>query len=157
MAISREDPVGSLLVHAGQALRELAEPGWDRITDSVIRAVRNTPRSGWPLHAVDPNPTQPPIPGGIEVSDLVLRAVLARALRVDNGYAATAIDISIEGTDLHRICIEITSRYGSRLATVADQVRTTAAAVIDDILGPRGEHHIDVIVTDIVRGNPLHQ
>lgn len=156
MAVGDNDPLGSLLARAGQALRELAEPGWERIADSVVTAVRSTSRSGWPLAAVDPDTTKPAIPGGIKVSDLVLRGALAQALRLDNAYAPTAIDVSCQDSDLQRICIEITGRYGSRLADAAEHVRTIAAAVIDDILGAASTgHHIDIVVTDIVRGNPL--
>ena len=50
-AVNGDDPLGELLSRAGQALRELGEPGWNRIADTVIAAVRNTPRSGWPVAA----------------------------------------------------------------------------------------------------------
>ena len=55
-AVNGDDPLGELLSRAGQALRELGEPGWNRIADTVIAAVRNTPRSGWPVAAQDPDP-----------------------------------------------------------------------------------------------------
>lgn len=158
MAITDDDdPLALLLARAGQALRELAEPGWDRIADTVIVAVRSTPRSGWPLRAVNPRPGQPPVNGGITVSDLVLRSALARALRVDDAYAPTAIDVSRHDSDLQRIRIEIIGRYGSRLHNIASQIRTTAAAIIDDILGPHSEgQYIDIVITDVAAGNPLH-
>ena len=152
-----DDPFVSLLARAGQALRELAEPNWDRVADSIIAAVRETPRSGWPLTAIDPSPGDPPVAGGIAVSDLVLRAALARALRADNAYAPSAIDVSRQGTRLQRISIEITGQYGTHLPNVAENIRATAAAVIDDILGPsRTGHHIDITITDIAADNPLH-
>lgn len=154
--MSGHDPIGSLLARAGQALRELGEPGWDRIAETVITAVRNTPRSGWPLTAQDPDPQQPPIPGFIAVSDLVIRGALAAALRLDQMCIPTAVDVQLDGTQLDRICIEITGRYGNQLADVADHVRDIAASVLDDLLGAASlGHHIDVAVVDLVRGNPL--
>lgn len=153
-AMNGDDPLGVLLSRAGQALRELGEPGWDRIADNVIAAVRNTPRSGWPVTAQDPDPQQPPLPGCIAVSDLVIRAALAAALRVDQICAPSAVNV--HGTDLQRISVEITGRYGNRLTEVADHVRDLAAGVLDDLLGVAAlGHQIDVAVIDIVRGNPL--
>ena len=155
-AVNGNDPLGVLLARAGQALRELSEPGWDRIADTVIAAVRNTPRSGWPVAAQDPDPHEPPLPGCIAVSDLVVRAALAAALRVDQICAPTAVDVHLEGTDLQRISVEITGRYGNRLTEVADHVRGIAATILDDLLGAAAlGHQIDVAVIDIVRGNPL--
>jgi hypothetical protein len=151
MAISDQE-----LARAAQGLREMPEPGWDRIAESVIAAVRTTTRLGWPLAAVDPDTTEPPIPGAIEVSDLVLRGALARALRAGNTYAPTAIDVRSEGTTLQRICIEITARYGSRLVAAVEQVRAAAAEVVHDILGVGDtEHAIVVVVADVVAGDPL--
>ena len=155
-AMNGDDPLGVLLSRAGQALRELGEPGWDRIADTVIAAVRNTPRSGWPVTAEDPDPQQPPLPGCIAVSDLVIRAALAAALRVDRICTPSAVDVHLDGTDLQRISVEITGRYGNQLTEVADHVREIAASILDDLLGAAAlGHQIDVAVIDIVRGNPL--
>jgi hypothetical protein len=155
-SMNGEDPLNALLARAGQALRELGEPGWDRIADKVIAAVRNTPRSGWPVAAEDPDPRQPPLPGSIAVSDLVIRTALAAALRVDQVCAPTAVNVQLDGTDLQRISVEITGRYGNRLTEVADHVREIAGAILDDLLGAAAlGHQIDVAVVDIVRGNPL--
>jgi hypothetical protein len=155
-AMNGDDPLGALLSRAGQALRELSEPGWDRIADTVIAAVRNTPRSGWPITAEDPDPHDPPLPGSIAVSDLVIRAALAAALRVDQICMPTAVDVALDGTDLNRIKVEITGRYGNQLTEVADHVRGVAATILDDLLGVAAlGHQIDVAVVDIVRGNPL--
>ena len=155
-AMNGDDPLGVLLARAGQALRELSEPGWDRIADTVIAAVRNTPRSGWPVAAEEPDPQEPPQPGCIAVSDLVIRATLAAALRVDQICAPSAVDVHLDGTDLHRISVEITGRYGNRLTEVTDYVRGIATTILDDLLGAAAlGHQIDVTVVDIVRGNPL--
>ena len=155
-AVNGDDPLGELLSRAGQALRELGEPGWNRIADTVIAAVRNTPRSGWPVAAQDPDPQQPPLPGCIAVSDLVIRAALAAALRVDRICTPSAVDVHLDGTDLQRISVEIAGRYGNQLTEVADHVREIAASILDDLLGAAAlGHQIDVAVIDIVRGNPL--
>ena len=154
-AVNENDPLGALLARAGQALRDLGEPGWDRIADTVIAAVRNTPRAGWPLTAEDPHP-QPSAPGCLAVSDLVVRQALAAALRLDEICIPTAVDILIDGTDLQRIKVEIAGRYGDRLTDVADRVRRLTRTVLDDLLGAAAlGHHIDVTVIDIVRGNPV--
>lgn len=153
--VNENDPLGALLARAGQALRDFGEPGWDRIADTVIAAVRNTPRAGWPLTAEDPDP-QPSAPGCLVVSDLVVRQALAAALRLDEICVPTAVDILIDGTDLQRIKVEIAGRYGDRLTDVADRVRRLTRTVLDDLLGAGAlGHHIDVTVIDIVRGNPV--
>lgn len=154
-AMNGDDPLATLLSRAGQALRELGEPGWDRIADTVIAAVRNTPRSGWPLTVEDPDP-HPSQAGSLAVSDLVVRSALAAALRLDQICIPTAVDILIDGTDLTRIKVEIAGRYGDHLTDVADHVRSVAVDILDDLLGVAAlGHHIDVAVIDIVRGNPL--
>lgn len=153
--VNDNDPLGALLARAGQALRDLGEPGWDRTADTVIAAVRNTPRAGWPLTAEDPDP-QPSAPGCLAVSDLVIRQALAAALRLDEICIPTAVDILIDGTDLQRITVEIAGRYGDQLTDVADRVRRLTRTVLDDLLGAAAlGHHIDVTVIDIVRGNPV--
>jgi hypothetical protein len=150
-----DDPLATLLSRAGQALRELGEPGWDRIADTVIAAVRNTPRSGWPLTVEDPDP-HPSQAGSLAVSDLVVRSALAAALRLDQICIPTAVDILTDGTDLTRITVEIAGRYGDQLTDVAEHVRQLAHNVLDDLLGAAAlGHHIDVAVIDIVAGNPL--
>ena len=155
-AMNGDDPLATLLSRAGQALRELGEPGWDRIADTVIAAVRNTPRSGWPLIVEDPDPHPSPHAGCLAVSDLVVRSALAAALRLDQICIPTAVDVLIDGTDLTRITVEIAGRYGDHLTDVADHVRDLARSVLDDLLGAAAlGHHIDVAVVDIVRGNPL--
>lgn len=155
-AMNGDDPLGVLLARAGQALRELSEPGWDRIADSVIAAVRHTPRSGRPVAAQDPDPHEPPLPGCIAVSDLVIRAALAAALRIDEICAPTSVDVHLDDTDLQHVSVKITGRYGNRLTEVADHVRGIAASILDDLLGAAAlGHEIDVAVIDIVRGNPL--
>lgn len=151
----KDDPIAALLNRAGAILRELAEPGWDRIADAVIEAVRATPRGGSPLFATDPDDSR--VRGTISVSDLVLRAVLARAVRLEQICAPSVIDIAAEGAELKRIRIELTARYGSELRQVAEQVRLVAMSVVEDLLGDIDAtlNTIEVVITDIVDGDPV--
>ena len=150
-----DEPVAAFLNRAGVMLRGLAEPGWDRIADAVIDAVRATPRGGWPLRAEHPSDSTRE--GSIRVTDLVLRGVLARAVRLDELCVPSLIDIAIDGTELTRVRIELTARYGGELRVVAEQVRAAAASVIEDLLGGAAAAGdlVEVIVTDIVDGNPV--
>ena len=150
-----EDPVAVFLHRAGAMLRELAEPGWDRIADSVVDAVRNTPRGGWPIRAT--HPSDKADEGTIRVTDLVLRGLLARAVRLDELCVPSLIDVAVEGTELKRVRIELTARYGGELRAVAERARAAAAAVIEDLLGTVADAGglIEVVVTDVVDGNPL--
>ncbi len=150
-----DDPIAAFLNRAGSILRELAEPGWDRIADAVIDAVRATPRGGFPLFATDPDESS--VKGSISVSDLVLRGVLARAVRLEQLCAPSGIDIAAEGAELKRIRIELTARYGSELREVAEQVRLVAIAVVEDLLGDLSANRntIEVVITDVVDGDPL--
>ena len=147
-----EEPMAAFLSRAGVLLREVTEPGWDRIADTVIEAVRATPRGGWPLRTTDSTDG-----GVLAVSDLVLRGVLARALRLDQLCVPSLIDVAVEDAELKRIRIELTARYGSELRAVVDQVRTAAAAVVEDLLGDvaGAADLIDVVVTDVVDGDPV--
>jgi hypothetical protein len=57
MAMRNDDPLASLLARAGQALRELAEPGWDRIASND----RGRPQD--PSLKTPPNDKTPPEQG----------------------------------------------------------------------------------------------
>ena len=151
------ESVPALLNGAGAMLRGLAEPGWDRIADAVIHAVRTAPRRvGSSLRATDP--TGAPETGSLSVSDSVLKAVLAGAVRLDELCIPSLIDIAVEGPEVKCIRIELTARYGTELHAVAEQVRTTAAAVMADLLGEvAAAKRIDVVVTEIVDGDPVIQ
>lgn len=94
--------------------------------------------------------------GAISITDLVLRGALARAVRLDQVCVPSLIDIAVESTEVKRIRIELTVRYGSELRAVAEQVRTVAAAVVADLLGDLDAGRlVDVVVTDIVDADPL--
>lgn len=144
------------LSRAGKVLRELPDPGWDALAGSVIDAVRAAPRGGWPLKVHD-RTAEIPSPDLITVSDLVLRGALARALRFDQVAVSSIIELFSDGEELRRIRIELTGRYGTELHEVVDTARAVAVAVVDDLLGiAMPEHGIDIEVTDIVDGDPLH-
>lgn len=141
------------LIRAATILRAAPEPGWDTISDRVLDAVRATPRPAWPLATTSHGPTRD---GSIFVTDHVLRSVLARTLRVRHLGQPTAIHVETEGNRLRAVNLEITSSSGTSLRELAEQVRLTAAEVIDDLFGDVGAptpHSIIVTVTDIVPGN----
>lgn len=145
------------LVHrAASILRSTPEPGWDAISDDVLAAVRNTPRRGWPLHA--DTPPGPPPGGAVFVSDHVLRSTIAAHLRRAYLCVPTAIDVHVDGHRLRALSIDITGSYGAHLHTLADQIRTTTADIIDELFGTHGADartSIDITITDIVTGDPL--
>lgn len=126
-----EDPVTVLLNRAAVLLQELAEPGWERIAAGVIDAVRGAPRGGWPCAQ-----RIPAIPGERARSRSPIWCCVAR-WPGPSGWIRCAfrslIDIAVESTEVKRIRIELTVRYGSELRAVAEQVRTVAAAVVADL------------------------
>lgn len=149
----KEDPVVALLDRAGSILRLLAEPGWERIAEAVIAAIRAAPRGGSPLAAEDPGDTGRE--GSISVSDLVVRLVLARALRLEHLGQLNSIDVAADGTELRSIHIELTARYGAELNDLVDRVRRVATTVVHDLLGDVGTipRVVDVVITDVVEAS----
>jgi hypothetical protein len=144
-----------LLGQATSFLRAAPEPGWDAIADRVIAAVRTTPRrGGWPLRAQTP----PPDSGQIHVSDHVVRSTLVVVLRQQYVCAPTAIEFDIHDEAIRAVHIEITGSYGTELHALAQRIRATTIDTITELLGAtvhdRGP--IDVTVTDVVLGDPLH-
>ena len=149
------------LSRAASFLRDTPEPGWDAISDRVMAAVRATPRPGWPLQATPlPDDTSP---GMLYVSDHALRAVLARELRRRYLCRPTAITFTVDDHDdraLIGVHLDVTGSYGTQLRQLGDQIRATVAHVVHDVLG--AEHTInrgrpiDVTITDVVTGDPLH-
>ncbi|KRE27487.1 hypothetical protein ASG82_13860 [Mycobacterium sp. Soil538] len=137
-----------VLARASRDLRALPESGWVAIEQRVIDAVRATPRGGWPLDVVDPRPGD--APGRIEVSDLVLRAGLARALRSIPDLTLVDVEVALDGKTLRAVRIEVSGRYGADLSATAAQARMVAAAVISDVLGVEGVD-VDIVVTDVHR------
>lgn len=145
MAIGDHD----VLARASRELRAMPERGWPAVERRVIDAVRTTPRSGWPVAVVDPHPGQ--APGHIEVSDLVVRATLARALRSFANVKLIDIAVTVEDKALRGVRIEVSGRYGSDLSATAERARAQAVAVILEVIGDAGGVAIDVVVTDVHR------
>jgi len=144
MAIGEYDVVG----RAARVLRTQPEPGWDRIENSVIDAVRATARSGWPLSADDPDPATP---GALSVSDLVLSTELSRALAGADDLIVTDIHISSAGTEVREVLIELSARYLTDLAALTERVSQICSAVIADVIGPGRDVPLRVIVSDVHR------
>lgn len=144
MAIGDHD----VLARASRDLRAMPERGWVAIEARVIDAVRATPRGGWPLDVVDPRPGD--ARGRIEVSDLVLRAGLARALRALPDLTLVDVAVALDEKALRAVRIEVSGRYGTDLSATAAQARTLAAGVITEILGTEGVD-IDIVVSDVHR------
>ena len=147
MAISDYDVVN----RASRVLREAPEPGWSAIQDGVIAAVRATPRGGWPITVVDPAPGS--APGRLQVSDLALRAEIARALHDDSDIALSRIDVTLDEDVLRTVDIEVSGRFGADLGAAAERVRALTATIVADVVGRFDDHDvaIDVIVGDIHR------
>ncbi|PZT99523.1 MAG: hypothetical protein DI630_16635 [Gordonia sp. (in: high G+C Gram-positive bacteria)] len=145
------------LVHRAAAiLRSSPEPGWDAIRAQVIAAVRATPRHAWPLQTS--TPPGPPSEGSVYISDHVLRSTVARELRRTYLCQPTAIDIEFNATELRALTITITASYGAHLHTLAERIRATTAQIITGLYAHHGTSaraHIDIIITDILTGDPL--
>lgn len=137
-----------VLARASRDLRAMPERGWVAIEARVIDAVRATPRGGWPLDVADPRPGD--AAGRIAVSDLVLRAGLARALRSLPDLTLVDVAVALDEKTLRAVRIEVSGRYGADLAATAAQARTLAAAVINEVIGVDGVD-IDIVVTDVHR------
>ncbi|KGI66375.1 hypothetical protein MJO55_01355 [Mycolicibacterium rufum] len=137
-----------VLARASRDLRAMPERGWVAIEQRVIDAVRATPRGGWPLDVVDPRPGD--APGRIEVSDLVLRAGLARALRSLPDLTLVDVAVALDEKTLRAVRIEVSGRYGADLSATAAQARTLAAGVIAEVLGTE-DVDIDIVVSDVHR------
>ena len=137
-----------VLARASHALRAAPEPGWAAVEGKVLDAVRATPRGGWPIEVVDPAPGT--APGTIRVSDLALRATIARAVRADGDIALTDLAVEIDDETLRAVRIEISGRFGTALPAAADRVRDTAGTVIVELTG-RADVEVSVTVVDVHR------
>ena len=132
-----------VLARASRVLRAVPEPGWSAIEQSVIEAVRRTPRGGWPIVVVDPAPGS--VPGRIRVSDLVVRTLVAQQLAADPDLTLSDVEVEIEGENLRAVRIEVSGRYGSDLARAAARVRALAETVVAETTGQDADVTITVI------------
>lgn len=138
-----------VLARASRTLRAVPERGWPAVERRVIDAVRATPRSGWPVAVVDPRPGQ--APGRIEVSDLVVRAALARVLRSMPEVKLVDISVIVDDAVLQEVRVEVSGRYGTDLTVTAEHVRAQAVAVITEVVGDAAGVAIDIAITDVHR------
>lgn len=113
MTESRTD---ALMAHASDVLRNAPEPGWDRISDKVIRALRSTSASGWPL---DAHASEGPRLGTVSVSDHVLRTHLAAEIRSRHHCSPSSIEFFVDGHEIRSLRIELAAPYGVDLAELS--------------------------------------
>ncbi|VEG50934.1 Uncharacterised protein [Mycolicibacterium aurum] len=136
-----------LIQQAGRVLRAAPEPGWAAVEARVIAAVRATPRGGWPLAVVDPDPDGSR--GVIRVSDLVVTTLLSHALRDDPDYIATDIRATSDDGVLQRVSVDVSCRYLADVNAVSERVHSLCRAVLDEVIGSDVE--VAVAVTDVHR------
>lgn len=148
MAIARSDGDYELVGRAARILRVVPEPGWQEVERDVVAAVRATPRGGWPLDVVDPQPGG--ARGVIRVSDLALTSLLSRALRNDSDYLVTDIRAESRDNALLNVSIDLSCRYLADAQDAARRVRGRSAAVVADVIGETAAD-ISVTVTDVHR------
>ncbi|MET0475669.1 MAG: hypothetical protein ABW001_13650 [Mycobacterium sp.] len=148
MAIGDYDLAGPI-ARARRVLRDEPEPGWPANEEQVIAAVRETPRGGWPLTVVDPDPSAPP--GTIAVTDLALKASVVHALRDDRDYAVVAIDVVVEETAVRGVRLELSGRYDADLNAAARRALAGCARVVDEVIGDVPTIPVEVVVTDVHR------
>ncbi|MDA2892526.1 hypothetical protein PDG61_16515 [Mycolicibacterium sp. BiH015] len=131
------------LARASRVLRAAPEPGWSAIEQSVIEAVRQTPRAGWPIAVADPAPGS--APGRIRVSDLVVRTLVARQLTNDPDVTLRDVEVALDGETLQAVRIEVSGRFGSDLPGAAARVRALAETVVAETTGQDADVSVDVI------------
>jgi hypothetical protein len=147
MAIGDHDSMGTF-AHAGRALRAVPDHGWDAMEDRIIRAVRDTPRGGWPITVTDP--TGRPELGTLAVSDLALRTALSRAIRPDPDSWLLDVAADVRDGELVSVTVSLSGRYGVDLRDVVARVERICAQVVADVVGPTTAS-IEATVTDVHR------
>lgn len=142
MAIGDYDAVD----RAARRLREEPEPGWAALEQSVVAAVRATPRAGWPIDVDDP---QPGTPGRLRVGDLAISAHLSRALAGDPDFVVTDIAVVSDDGVLQAVSVSLSGRYRTDLVAAAHRARRAVDTVLADTIGSRPEARITVTVHDV--------
>lgn len=143
MAIGDHD----VLARASRVLRAAPEPGWHAIEDRVLAAVRATPRGGWPIEVVDP---EPDAHGRVRVSDLALKTLISQTVSADPDVTLVDVDVVLDGETLRAVRIDVSGRYRSDLPAAATRIRARALAVVEDTIG-RDDVEVSVTVTDVHR------
>lgn len=155
--MTESDP---LIRRAVSFLRSAPEPGWDAISARVLAAVHAAPRPGWPVRVSSIKDVADR--GAVYVTDHALRSMLARELRRRYLCQPTSITFTLDGTALKAIHICVTGSYNTALRELGDDIRITVSEMISRIIGSSAAEDeveprpIDVTVTDVVTGDPLH-
>lgn len=136
-----------VLARASRVLRAAPEPGWAAIEQSVIEAVRRTPRGGWPIAAADPAPDS--APGRILVSDLAVRTLIAEQVATVPDVALVDVDVVLDGETLRSVRVEVGGRFGSDLRGAAERVRVLTEAAVAEAVGHDAD--VAVAVTEVHR------
>lgn len=145
-------------------LPSIPEPGWDRIADAVISAVRATARRSRPIDLLDPGATRtdtggdaPTVRHPFAVSDLAVRARVSQAVRSDDAVASSVVRAVVVGRRLTGIRVELSTWHGYEVRSLVRRIRTAAIGVVDDVIGvgaidPRG---VEIVVTEVEPSRPL--
>jgi hypothetical protein len=162
-----------VLARAAALMRDGPEPGWNAVRERLMAAVRATARRSTPIRAELPvdQPAKPTWPAGtLQVSDLVVTALLRIALNQVTGCVPSRIDLLIGdenpsgrtdhpqrqglGGRLAGVRVDLTAVFGADLTALAAQVRSVTAALLSDVIGvsalPGGGVPIDVRIADVV-------
>lgn len=145
------------LQHAASYLRDAPEPGWDAVSSKILAAVHATIRTGRPIRA-----TRDISNGVIYISEQALRSLLARELRRRFICQPTRIDVTVDGSTLRAIDIDVTGSYGTQLRELGDDIGRTILHTVGQIIdhlddsGNSPSGPIDITITDVVEGDPLH-
>ena len=97
-------------------------------------------------------------PGHLYISENVVRSTLAVTLRQLYLCAPTAIQFDINDGTLRAVHMEVTASYGTDLRRLAERIRATTADTIIELLGAAATNRgpIDITITDVVTGDPIH-
>lgn len=143
-----DDPI---LQRAARELRQAPEePRWVDISSTILSRVRATTRRTWPVDATFP--TSPPerASDSLRISDHVVRTAILRALSGVSGSQPVDISLYLDDHACTGLFIAVVGAYGSDLQAVGDELASTAADVVREILGVSIERtDIDVRVDDI--------
>lgn len=152
MALSPTGP----LERAAAAARAEEPDDWDSVSSSVKRRIRATVAPSRPVVVVaaDGSTDQDGHGSRTYVASRVVRARLREALGRSADVTAERIDLTVGDDErLARVGIDLVCAYGTRLATLVEEVRLATEEVVVDLLGAGTRPPVDVTVTDVVVGD----
>lgn len=144
---------------ATSALRRTPEPGWIDLPTQIMDRVRAVVT---PAESILTSPPDPSTDGSRTwISARVVIAELRRALG-DDTTALSDVDLVLEGDRLTQVRLEVVCAYGVDLHAAGRRAIRAATGVLGDLnlsgqvdAGPvRAGHDVDVLVTDVVEGDP---